>query len=208
MQGCLKQLAKRVQVRAGVNQHFWTCFPVLALTLDASLQDCATFGGADIDIDRSASVRIVGKGRKLRQVPLWKNTARLVRYWLKRVQKSGADPVFPNRRGQPLTRSGVEKRLRAIVERASPKCPSLIGRRISPHTLRHTTAMHMLQAGVDVTSLALWLGHESPTTTHGYVQSDLAMKEKALRKLEPPSQRTRRFRVNDSLLAFLDKLGR
>lgn len=160
----------------------------------------------DVDLVRSMSVRIVGKGRKLRQVPLWKNTAVLLRRWIERLQKTGGDPVFPNRWGKPLTRSGVDKRLRSIVNRASATCRSLTGRRISPHTLRHTTAMHLLQSGVDITSLALWLGHSSPTTTHGYVEADLSMKEKALRKLEAPSHQPTRFRPGDRLLAFLEGL--
>lgn len=161
----------------------------------------------DVDLAGTASVRILGKGRKLRQVPLWKNTAVLLRRWLARLQRDAGDPVFPNRWGKPLTRSGVDKRLRAIVRIAAASCPSLIGRRISAHTMRHSTAMHMLQAGVDVTSLALWLGHASPTTTHGYVEADLSMKEKALSKLDSPSRRQTRFRPGDRLLAFLDGLG-
>src|SRR5205085_6621118 len=94
-------------------------------------------------------------------------------------------PVFPNRWGKPVSRSAIEKRLRLLALAARATCPSLTGRRISPHTLRHTTAMHMLQAGVDITTLALWLGHSDPATTHAYVEADLAMKARALRKLEP-----------------------
>jgi integrase/recombinase XerD len=161
----------------------------------------------DVEFVRGSSVRILGKGRKLRQVPLWKNTAALLRGWLGHISNRPADPVFPNRWGRPMTRSAVEKRLRVIVEAASTTCPSLAGRRISPHTLRHTTAMHMLQAGVDVTTLALWLGHADLATTHAYVEADLAMKEKALQKLQPPGQRQRRFRAGDRLLAFLDGLA-
>jgi integrase/recombinase XerD len=160
----------------------------------------------DVELVRSASVRILGKGRKLRQVPLWKGTAALLRTWLGRIAQHAEDPLFPNRWGRPMTRSAVEKRLALIAKAASATCPSLAGRRISPHTLRHTTAMHMLQAGVDVTTLALWLGHADPATTHGYVEADLAMKEKALQKLQPPGQGRRRFRAGDRLLAFLDGL--
>jgi integrase/recombinase XerD len=161
----------------------------------------------DVELVRGASVRILGKGRKLRQVPLWKGTAALLRTWLDRTGKHSDDPLFPNRWGRPMTRSAVAKRLRLVVEAASATCPSLAGRRISPHTLRHTTAMHMLQAGVDVTTLALWLGHADPATTHAYVEADLTMKEKALQKLLPPGHRRRRFRAGDRLLAFLDGLA-
>ena len=116
------------------------------------------------------------------------------------------DPVFPNRWGRPMTRSAVEKRLRLAVSRCHPASVAR-GRRVSPHTLRHTTAMHMLQSGVDVTTLALWLGHADPATTHGYVEADLAMKEKALLKLQPAGTTRRRFRAGDRLLAFLDNLA-
>ena len=93
-----------------------------------------------------------------------------------------------------------------MVRRAAATCLSLKGRRISPHTLRHTTAMHLLQAGVDVNSIALWLGHVNPSTTHAYVEADLAMKERTLHKLAPTSAQARRFRPDDRLLAFLDGL--
>ncbi len=161
----------------------------------------------DVDFVRGASVRILGKGRKLRQVPLWNRTAAVVRNWLGRISADAEQPLFPNRWGRPMTRSAVEKRLRLLVSAACATCPSLAGRRISPHTLRHTTAMHMLQAGVDVTTLALWLGHADPATTHAYVEADLAMKERALRKLEPLGRGRPRFRAGDRLLAFLDHLG-
>jgi integrase/recombinase XerD len=180
----------------------------LAYNTGARVSELVGLTIEDLTLAGTASVRILGKGRKLRQVPLWKNTATLLRRSIERLQRNAGDPVFPNRWGKPLTRSGVDKRLRAIVKIASTKCPSLIGRRISAHTMRHSTAMHMLQAGVDVTSIALWLGHASPTTTHGYVEADLTMKEKALGKLEPLAGRSTRFRPTDRLLAFLDGLER
>src|SRR5207247_4118014 len=86
-------------------------------------------------------------------------------------------PVFPNRSGARLSRSGVEHRLDVALTTAAKRCPSLAGRQISPHTLRHTTAMHLLQSGVDITVIALWLGHEDPATTHLYIEAALAMKE-------------------------------
>jgi site-specific recombinase XerD len=178
----------------------------LAYNTGARVSELVGLTFEDLTLAGTASVRILGKGRKLRQVPLWKNTATLLRRWNERLQSNAGDAVFPNRWGKPLTRSGVDKRLRAIVKLASTKCRSLIGRRISAHTMRHSTAMHMLQAGVDVTSLALWLGHASPTTTHGYVEADLTMKEKALGKLEPLAGRSTRFQPTDGLLAFLEGL--
>ena len=108
--------------------------------------------------------------------------------------------------GQPLTRSGVEHRLRVAVQKAAHHCPSLKHKTVSPHTFRHTTAMHLLQAGVDITTIALWLGHESPATTHTYIEADLAMKEAAISKLKGPRSRTVRYRASDAILAFLNGL--
>jgi integrase/recombinase XerD len=160
----------------------------------------------DVLLDRAAALRVHGKGRKERVVPLWKSTATQLRSWLIRLSPSPDAPVFPNRAGRPLSRSGVENRLRVAVASASTTCPSLTKRRISPHTLRHTTAMHLLQAGVDITTIALWLGHEDPATTHIYVEADLAMKEAALRRLEDPVPASLRFHPSDRLLAFLEEL--
>jgi site-specific recombinase XerD len=162
---------------------------------------------ADVTFGPSASVRFVGKGRKERATPLWPSTARLLKAWLRQVSNSQPDsPVFPNRYGGRLSRSGVEQRLRAAVAGARNRCPSLKGRRVSPHTLRHTTAMHLLESGVDITVIALWLGHESPATTHLYVEADLAMKERALKALQPPPRHATRYRAPPTILAFLDRL--
>ena len=148
------------------------------------------------------------QGRKERVVPLWKNTAKQLRAWFRHIDGSSDAPVFPNRSGQHLSRSGVEKRLRLAIRKASERCPSLLKRPVSPHTLRHTTAMHLLQAGVDITVIAMWLGHEDTTTTHHYVEADLAMKEAALKRLEGPRPRRRpvRFKARKSLLSFLEAL--
>jgi site-specific recombinase XerD len=160
----------------------------------------------DVELDGTRCVRILGKGRKQRVVPLWSSTAARLKEWIARMEQGREAPLFPNRDGLPLSRSGVEKRLRLAVAKAAKVCPSLAGRRISPHTLRHTTAMHLLQSGVDMTVIALWLGHETPATTHLYVEADLTMKEQALKRVaEPPTSRLR-YQANDRLLAFLDRL--
>ncbi len=160
----------------------------------------------DVTLDHAASIRLHGKGRKDRAVPLWKSTVKRLQEWLPRVQGGPQAPLFPNGRGRALSRSGVESRLRTAVVAAATRCPSLAKRRISPHTLRHTTAMHLLQSGVDLSVIALWLGHESPDTTHLYIEADLAMKERALAKLQDPPSTAFRFRASDRLLAFLDGL--
>jgi integrase/recombinase XerD len=161
---------------------------------------------ADVLLDRATALHLHGKGRKDRVIPLWKSTAAQLRAWLELINRSPGAPVFPNRSGNRLTRSGAEQRLQAAISKASQRCPSLAARPISPHTLRHTTAMHLLQSGLDITIIALLLGHEDPATTHIYVEADLAMKEAALRRLDPPAGKPVRFTAGDRLLAFLESL--
>jgi site-specific recombinase XerD len=152
------------------------------------------------------TVRILGKGRKDRVVPLWKQTAATLTQWSRRLTPGPDVPLFPNARGQPLSRSGVEDRLAVAVGKAAQSCPSLRGKPVSPHTIRHTTAMHLLQGGVDLTVIALWLGHESPETTHQYVEADLKMKEEVLTKTKEISPAPARFQPKGKLLEFLDNL--
>jgi site-specific recombinase XerD len=172
----------------------------------ARVSEIATLRVTDLDLDRGRSAHIHGKGRKERTVPLWKSTTTVLKGWLLEVPADPHAPAFPNRSGRRLSRSGIENRLRAAVRRAIEACPSLRKRKVSPHTFRHTTAMHLLQSGVDITVIAMWLGHESPTTTHAYVEADLAMKERALAKLQEVPSKARRFRATDHLLDFLDRL--
>ncbi len=160
----------------------------------------------DLALDAARNVRINGKGRKQRMVPLWQSTARRLHEWLPRIDSAPESFVFPNRDGRLLSRSGVEKRLQQAVGRAADQCPTLRKKRITPHTLRHTTAMHLLQSGVDITVIALWLGHESIETTHQYVEANLAMKDQALAKVEEIPTKRGRYRPNDKLLQFLDDL--
>ncbi len=153
------------------------------------------------------AVQLFGKGRKERMVPLWKETSHAVRNWVKRAGLTPDRPLFPNRFGTPMTRTAVQQRISLHVQSAAEKsCPSLRFRRISPHTIRHTTAMHLLQSGVTMPVIALWLGHEGPATTHQYIEADMSMKEAALKRLQPPKERQRRFKPSAGLLAFLDNL--
>ena len=146
-----------------------------------------------------------GKGRKERSVPLWPKTAKVLQQWQQRQAGSRAPAIFPSLRGNVLTRDSVNHLLREIVQLAIPACPSLATKRVT-HRIRHSTAMHLLQSGVDITVIALWLGHEDVQTTHVYLQADLAMKEKALDKLAPPQTKTVRFKPRDEVLAFLASL--
>jgi integrase/recombinase XerD len=160
----------------------------------------------DIALDQSPSVRIHGKGRKERIVPLWRDTAIQLRHWVRRISSAPDRHLFPNRSGGPMSRTGVTDRLQLAAHTAERLCPQLKKRRISPHLIRHSTATHLLQAGVDLTVIALWLGHESPATTHIYVEADLAMKERALNTLKPPGRGPTRYRPTDKVLSFLDGL--
>jgi site-specific recombinase XerD len=162
---------------------------------------------ADVVLDGAACVHLHGKGRKQRAVPLWKVTVRELRRWLRsNASLRGEAILLPNRNGQLMTRSNVEQRLDIAVARAAMQVRSLTKKRVSPHIIRHTTAMHLLQSGVAFNVIALWLGHESPNTTHRYVEADLAMKEKALARLEEPNTQMRRYRPADALLTFLQQL--
>ncbi len=162
---------------------------------------------ADVVLDGAACVHLHGKGRKQRTMPLWRSTVKAVRAWLRlNPALVPTSALLPNREGHPMTRANVTQRLALAVAAATPAMPSLRDRRISPHTVRHTTAMHLLQSGERIEGIALWLGHESPTTTHQYTQANLAMKEKALAKLQDPDTAAKRFRATDSLLEFLKTL--
>lgn len=161
---------------------------------------------ADVTFAATSSIRLHGKGRKQRTVPLWRPTAMALRNWLRYADLRADQPLVPARSGMPMTRTSVAERLALAVAVATASCPTLRGRRISPHTLRHTTAMHLLQAGVDITVIALWLGHQSPATTHTYIEADLAMKERALNAIAPSGTPRNRYRASDALLKFLDDL--
>jgi len=161
---------------------------------------------SDIDLSRSKSILLHGKGRKERTIPLWRSTIILLRQWLKKIDDDPKSYVFPNRYGKKLTRSGLEYRLDVTKKVASKKIASLKNKDVSPHVIRHTTAMHLLQSGVDLTVVALWLGHEGISTTHHYVEADLTMKEKALSNIADPKTKTVRFKPKPKLLTFLDSL--
>jgi integrase/recombinase XerD len=161
----------------------------------------------DVVIDGTMAAHLRGKGRKERSVPLWRSTASLIRRWKQRLGNAGDDKfLFPSRGGERMARSNVTQRLALAVSAAAERHPQLARRSISPHTIRHTTAMHLLQAGVDITVIALWLGHESPATTHMYLDADLSMKERTLDRLQPIGASPGRYRPPDQLMRFLQSL--
>ena len=161
----------------------------------------------DLVLDHSAPyVRCHGKGRKDRLTPLRKQATAVLRNWLRERTGRPSDPLFPNARGGRLSRDGVEHLLAKHVATASSRCPSLRTKRVSPHVLRHSAAMDLLQHGVDRSVIALWLGHESIETTEMYIHADMKLKEQALAKTLPLEVPPGRYRPDDRLLAFLESL--
>ena len=158
--------------------------------------------------DSAACVHLHGKGRKQRSVPLWHSTVKAVRAWLtiESAVRGGIAIAAKPQRTCNDTNQCYAQGLALAVQAATETIPDLAKRRVSPHTIRHTTAMHLLQAGVDISVIALWLGHESPVTTHHYVEADLTMKERALARLHEPDAKIQRYRAPDSLIDFLKTL--
>jgi integrase/recombinase XerD len=160
----------------------------------------------DVTLGAAAHVRCHGKGRKVRCVPLRKDAIIALRAWQREQQGRPEAPVFPNARGGPLSRDGVAYLLANHVATAQQRCPSLQGKRVSPHVLRHSAAMALLHSGVDGAVIALWLGHESMDTTQMYLHASLELKQQALAKTTPINGQPGRYRPDDNLLAFLKRL--
>lgn len=158
---------------------------------------------AHVRFGASTVVQLHGKGRKERAVPLWARTGRVLRAWFDELGTTQPDLAFPNAQGTRLTRHGVAYLLRDLAARAQTTCPTLATKSVSPHVIRHSTALHLLQAGVDLATIALWLGHERVETTHTYLEADLEMKERALQRLPPLGPTARRFKPDSAVLDFL-----
>ena len=179
---------------------------MLAIQTGLRLSELIGIRRRDIVLATGAHVRCYGKGRKERCTPLTKQTVAVMKNWLKERAGADDDVVFPNARGTQLSSDGVQYLLAKHVATARQTCPSLKDKRVSPHVLRHTAAMELLQAGVDHSVIALWLGHESSETTMIYLQADLALKEKILTKTKPLEVKAGRYRPGDKLLQFLNSL--
>jgi site-specific recombinase XerD len=158
----------------------------------------------DLHLGTGPYVHCLGKGRKDRCTPLTRQTVNTLRVWLQERGGKPSDPLFPSRRGGPLSRDAVEHLVAKHAATAVARCPTLDAKNISPHTLRHSAAMSLLQAGVDITVIALWLGHESTETTQIYLHADLAIKERALARTAPAGSTPARYHAPDTLLTFLD----
>ena len=183
-------------------------FALLLLALQTGLRvsELIALQPRDVVLSTGAHVRCDGKGRKERCTPLRKETAEVLRSWLRERHNDPTGPLFPNARGGRLSRDGVQHVLAKHVATAQQRCVSIKQKRVSPHVLRHSTAMDLLQHGVDRSVIALWLGHESVETTQIYLTANLEMKENALARATPMGVRAARFRPSDRLLAFLQGL--
>jgi integrase/recombinase XerD len=170
------------------------------------LSEITSLRQSEVSLRAGAHIRCTGKGRKERCTPLAKSTVGVLAAWIKEQGKDGAKILFPSIRGGPLSSDSVQYLVAKYVEHARKTCHSISQKRVSPHVLRHTAAMELLQAGVDRSLIALWLGHESVETTQIYLDADLALKEKVLAKTTPIKAKRERYRPDDELLSFLKNL--
>jgi integrase/recombinase XerD len=160
----------------------------------------------DVHLGVGAHIRVTGKGRKMRSPTLTHETVAVIRAWLTELHGQPDQPLFPTRQGRPLSRYTVGAILTRHVTTAAVDCPTLTAKRTTPHTLRHTNAMLLRAKGVDIATIALWLGHETTQTTHIYEHADPALKERAIARTAPLGTKPGRYRPPDELLAFLEGL--
>jgi integrase/recombinase XerD len=181
---------------------------VLALALQTGLRLSELTGlrCRDVELGAAAHVKCLGKGRKRRDTPLDRTTVSLLRAWLRERGGNPDDPLFPSQQGGRLSSDAVQRLVAKHAETARASCPSLGSKRITAHNLRHSCAMDLLASGLDVATVAMWLGHEKLESVNAYVHSDLTMKERALDRRSPFKARAGRYRPSDALLAFLEDL--
>jgi len=179
---------------------------LLAIQTGLRVSELTGLNCSDVTLGTGANVRCEGKGRKQRAVPLTAPVATLLAAWLSERTGGAGDPLFPTRTGRRLSRDAIALRVSTHAATAAQRCPSLAGRKIHPHVLRHSCAMSLLQAGVDTSVIALWLGHAGVRSTDAYVHADISIKEKALALTTPAAARPGRYRPPDKVLAFLESL--
>jgi site-specific recombinase XerD len=182
---------------------------MLILTIQAGLRVSELVGLScgDVALGTGSHVRVEGKGRKQRSVPLTRQSQAVLAVWLDERGGQPQDPLFPTRTGRRLSRDAVERRVTIHAAVATQQCASLKGKRLHPHVLRHSCAMSLLQAGVDSTVIALWLGHADVRSTTPYIHADMTIKERALALVTPASVTPGRYKPPDTVLAFLESLG-
>ena len=181
-------------------------FLLVAVQTGLRLSEMTGLTREDLILGAGAHVRVIGKGRKERCTPIARSTLAILKAWLREPQRGAGNVLFPSAKGKRLSVHGVQYLLKKHRMMASRKCPSLKEKRVTVHRLRHTMAMDLLQAGVDRSVIALWLGHESVETTQIYLEATLAMKEQALAKTTPPNGKATRYQPGDQLLGFLNSL--
>ena len=196
---------------AAPDQRTWSgrrdhAFLLVAVQTGLRLSELTGLRRDSVVLGTGAHVRVIGKGRKERSTPIAKQTAAVLRAWLREITVGDAAILFPNARGTRLSADGVQYLLAKHVSMASQTCQSLLTKRVTPHVLRHTTAMELLQSGVDRSVIALWLGHESAETTQIYLHASLEIKQKALDKIACHDGKPGRYQPDDQLLAFLKAL--
>jgi len=179
---------------------------LLAVQTGLRVSELTGLNCGDVTLGTGASVLCEGKGRKQRAVPLTGPVEALLRVWLAERAGRPRDPLFPTRTGRRLSRDAIALRVSTHAATAAQKCPSLQGKKIHPHVLRHSCAMTLLQAGVDTSVIALWLGHAGVRSTDAYVHADISIKEKALALTTPAAARPGRYHPPDKVLAFLESL--
>lgn len=179
---------------------------LMAVQTGLRLSELTGLRQEDLHLGAGAHVRVIGKGRKERCTPLSQNTRAVLAAWLREPPRAPAQPLFPNARGGRLSAHGMHYLLAKHVAAAAEVCSSLKHKHVSPHVLRHTAAMDLLQAGVEPSVIALWLGHESIEITPVYLDANLESKQRALEMTTPPDGKLGRYRPDDSLLAFLKSL--
>lgn len=179
---------------------------LLAVQTGLRVSELTTLRCGDVELGRGAHVRTVGKGRKERCTPLTAEGVRVLGAWMRERGGQAASPLFPGRGGGILSSDAVQRMVAKHTAAAAVNCPSLRGKRVAPHVLRHTTAMSLLAAGVDQSVIALWLGHERVETTDVYMHGDLAIKERAIARIAPLGAKPGRYRPPDALMAFLEAL--
>jgi site-specific recombinase XerD len=179
---------------------------LLALRTGLRATELTALRCGDLQFGTGAHIRCLGKGRKERITPIDRDTATVIRAWTRERDGQPHDALFPGPKGHPLTRDALRRIVARHVTAAAETEPSLAAKKTGPHTLRHSCAMQLLQAGVDTAVIALWLGHESIRTTDIYQHADLAIKQKALARTRPPKTQRGRYRPDDNLLRFLESL--
>ena len=192
--------------RTWTGQHDHTLM-VLAVQTGLRVSELAALRAEDVELGSGAHVRCWGKGRKERCTPLTKETVEVLRTWTRRRRGRPENPLFPSRGSdRQLTRSAIWRLIAKHASAASQGCPSLSRKKLTPHTLRHTAAMRLLESGVDLATIALWLGHSSLQSTNIYLHADMALKERALARTTPVGVRPGRYHATDKLLTFLEGL--